>query len=135
MTAIVPGVEREGNTGDLNLVYDSWLRSYRKSQPEMRDTDYYAFQRRRIDRILRGSGFLRIIHPTGAPSVIAAWACLDVAPSVAHYVYVQQEYRRRGFARELLIGRGVATHLTDGGRLLKRLMELRYLPHLLDGPL
>lgn len=133
MSAVIPARIRDAVASDVSFVYDSWLRSYRKAQSEVRDEDYFSSQRRRIDRVLRGPGFLRVVHPEGAPSVIAAWACLDAAPAVLHYVYVKEEYRGHGFARALLTGRAVATHLTDGGKKLKSMLGMRYLPYLLDG--
>jgi GNAT superfamily N-acetyltransferase len=74
-----------------------------------------------------------VVHPKGAPDVICAWALLDAAPAVAHYVFVRPEYRGKRLARYLLEGRTVCTHLTAEGVGLKRKLGLRYMPHLLDG--
>jgi len=132
MRDIVPVVPREGIPADQAFVYHSWLKGSRESWPEMRSEDYYALQHHRIERLL-ALGQLSILHPVGAPDVIAAWALLEPGPAVVHYVHVRGEYRRLGFASRLLAGRTITTHLTEAGCRLKRKLGLRYMPHLLDG--
>ena len=104
MSDLVPVECRDGSQADMPYVYNSWLRGYRPAEPEMRTTDYYQLQHRRITRLLRGVGRIRLVHPVGAPAVIAGWVCVDsLAPSVLHYVHVRGEYRRMGFARLLMV--------------------------------
>jgi len=134
MSDLVPTECRPGIQADLPYVFNSWLKGYRSAQPEMRSEDFFALQHKRITALLRKSGHLRIMHPVGAPAVIAGWACLDLAPSVVHYVHVRGEYRRKHFALRLIHGRSVCTHMTPDGLVLKRQLGLRYMPHLLDGP-
>lgn len=124
---------RAGKTEDMAYVFSSWLKSSRKDNPEVRTDDWHAGQHRRVSWLMRTSGVLHVIHPKGAPDVICAWALLDAAPAVLHFVHVRQEYRGRGFARALLEGRTVCTHLTADGVALKHRLGLRYMPHLLDG--
>jgi len=132
-TELVTVFERVGDAADIPWVFASWLRTDRKSWPEMRTDDYNALQHQRIERLITGEGRLVILHPEGAPGVIAAWAMLDTGPDIAHYVHVRGEYRRKGFASRLLAGRTIATHMTEAGQRLKRKLGLRYMPHLLDG--
>jgi len=126
-------VVRRGRAEDMAYVFSSWLKSSRKESPEVRTDDWMAGQHRRVTWLIRTSGVLHIVHPVGAPDVIVAWAMLDAAPSVVHFVFVRQEHRGRGLARYLLEGRRVCTHLTVEGQGLKRKLGLRYMPHLLDG--
>ena len=134
---IVPAAERPGKEADLPYVMACWLNGHRKScrdMREMRTDDYFALQHQRIQRLLATTAHLVVLHPEGTPDVIAAWAVLDSGgESVAHYVYVRSEYRGMGFARRLLAGRTICTHMTDGGKSLKAALGLRYMPHLLDG--
>lgn len=158
---IVPILLRPAEPGDMGLVYDSWLKSYRfrekdadsrrpcskcsrpprrevsggDANAEIRSEDYFRFQRQRIDIILANKGYVVIAHPAETPAVIAAWACLDQDPNIVHYVYTREAYRERGYARLLVAGRTICTHLTDSRRpdsatAWKRRMGMRYLPYL-----
>lgn len=135
-------IQRPAETTDLDLVYDSWLRSFEDAcvaDFQMRKSDYYRLQRERIDRLFAGSAFVMVAHREGSPDVIDAWICLDVAPAVFHYVYTQSFQRRQGLAKMLIGERRICTHLTDSRRpdsfaAMKRRMGIRYMPHLLDGP-
>jgi GNAT superfamily N-acetyltransferase len=128
---VVTVVERTGVVGDVSYVFHSWLKGARTAWPEMRSDDYFALQHQRIERLL-ATARLVVLHPEGAPAVIAAWTLHD-GDAVAHYVHVRGEYRRMGFASRLLAGRTIATHMTEQGETLKRKLGLRYMPHLLDG--
>jgi hypothetical protein len=159
----LPVLVREAVPTDMDLVYDSWLRSYRygRSTPtsgdrpcskcgqtpradvrggaenaEMRGDDYYRLQRQRIVSLLRVSKVM-VVHGADTPNVVRAWACLSMAPEVLHYVYTVSLYRRRGYAKMLVEGRTICTHMTDTRRpdsfaMWKWRMGMRYMPHLLD---
>ncbi len=129
--SVIPIIQREGAPDDVSYVFHSWLKGCRGSFPDMGTADYYELQHARIERLLSTSPLV-VLHPQGAPAVICAWAVLDTAPEVAHYVHVRGERRRAGLATRLLAGRSVITHLTEQGRALKRKLGLRYMPHLLD---
>lgn len=131
-TDIVPVAERAGLPADAPFVFHSWLKGSRSAWGNMRSEDFYALQHQRIERLLAAARLV-ILHPEGTPDVIAAWALLDDGPDVAHYVHVKGEYRGKGFASRLLVGRTIATHMTEAGERLKRKLNLRYMPHLLDG--
>ena len=133
MTALVTVIERHGLGTDVAFVFHSWLKGSRAAWPAMRTDDYNALQHQRIERLLASEARLVVLHPEGAPAVIAAWALLDAGPDVVHYVHVKGEYRGKGFASRLLAGRTIATHMTEAGERLKRKLGLRYMPHLLDG--
>lgn len=126
--------ERPGGPDDVPYVFNSWLHGSRSADAfaAMRTGDYYDLQHGRISRLLQ-TARLVVLHPDGAPAVIAAWAVIDpTGPDIVHYVHVRGEYRRNGFAARLCEGRTVATHLTKQGEWLKRKLGLRYMPHLLD---
>ncbi len=132
MKSVVAARERPGGPDDVPYVFNSWLRGARDAFSAMRTSDYYDLQHGRISRLLQTARLL-VLHPEGAPAVIAAWAVVDPSgPDIVHYVHVRGEYRRMGFATRLLAGRTVATHLTEQGEWLKRKLGLRYMPHLLD---
>lgn len=132
MKGCVVARERPGGPDDVPYVFNSWLHGARTAFAEMRTGDYYDLQHGRISRLLQ-TGRLVVLHPEGAPAVIAAWAVVDPSgPDIVHYVHVRGEYRRMGFASRLCEGRTVATHLTKQGEWLKRKLGLRYMPHLLD---
>jgi GNAT superfamily N-acetyltransferase len=133
-TDIVPTAERDGTAADVSFMFHSWLKGSRDAWPAMRNDDYFALQHQRIERLIASDARLVVLHPERTPAVIAAWALLDRAgPDVVHYVHVKGEYRRMGFATRLLVGRTIATHMTEVGEKLKRKLGLRYMPHLLDG--
>jgi hypothetical protein len=130
-------VLRPGVPADMGLVYDSWLKSFREQNPEMRVSDYYEFQRKRIDAILASGAPVVVAHPAGTPNVIAGWICLDAIVSIFHYVYTVAHYRHRGYATKLVGSRMICTHMTDSRRpdsfaAWKRRAGFRYVPHLLD---
>lgn len=144
-------VEREGRETDRAFIFATWLKSLwtgqhrqgvalrdqplmRLSLGEMRRDDFMALQHDRIERLLATSR-VTVLHPAGAPDVIAAWAVTGKALGIVHYVYVRDigGYRGHGFARRLLVGNSTCTHLTLPGLRLKEFLGLRYMPHLLDG--
>jgi hypothetical protein len=157
-----PIVVREAVPTDLDLVYDSWLRSYRfkRSAPtsgdrecpkchqrpnwdvrggaenaEMLADDYFKLQRNRIDNLLRTSQVV-VVAAKASPDVVRAWACVR-GFDVLHYVYTVAIYRRRGYARMLTDGLAFCTHMTDTRRpdsfaAWKFRRGMRYMPHLLD---
>ncbi len=157
---IVPILLRPAEPSDMGLVYSSWLKSYRyresatsarpcskcsrpprrdvsggEANAEVRSDDYFKHQHQAIERLLATGAYVVIAHPAETPAVIAAWACLDADPEVAHYVYTREAYRERGYARLLVAGRTICTHLTDSRRpdsaaAWKRRMGMRYLPWL-----
>jgi hypothetical protein len=134
---IIPVALRRAVPTDMGLVYDSWLKSFRDQNAEMRSSDYYEFQRKRIDTILAAGAQILVAHPDGTPNVIAAWVCLDRIVSIFHYVYTVAHYRHRGYAGKLVGSRMICTHMTDSRRpdsfaAWKRRAGFRYVPHLLD---
>ena len=158
-----PIIVRDSVPTDLDLVYDSWLRSYRfkRSVPtsgdqpcskcrqrpnwdvkggaenaEMLADDYYQLQRARIVALLRVS-HVKVVAAEKSPDVVRAWACLSLVTEVLHYVYTVALYRRRGYAKMLVEGRTICTHMTDTRRpdsfaAWKMRCGMRYMPHLLD---
>lgn len=139
--ADIPPVLRPAVKTDMAMVHSSWLKSFRllggKHVSEMRKHDYFTLQNRRIDMLLGAGCPVMILHPEGTPNVIAAWACLDVAPEVFHYVYTVAHHRKKGYAKKLVGDRTVCTHMTDSRRpdsfaAWKQRAGFRYVPHLLD---
>jgi len=127
--SVVSVVERQGTSADHAYVFHSWLKGLRASFPEMRTGDYYQVQHARIEYLMRWSE-LTVLHPEGAPDVIACWA--QRIGRTLHYVHTRDEYRRKGFARRLAGDATWCTHMTADGAALKRALGLRYVPQLLD---
>lgn len=117
--------------GDVGLVVDSWLRSFRigsSSAKAMLSNLYQRSQKEIIDSILQRAEVLVACSP-GNPDLIFAFIVFEKEPTVTalHYLYTKAAFRRFGLARKLVdsikeTGRTLeASHKTDlGGVLLKK---------------
>lgn len=114
---MLPVSIRDMVSGDVPLIYDSWIHSCLPSQ--RRDWGNNAFKlRRRIDALIRRGSEVKVAIFPEDGDVILGWACAE-PPSVLHYVYVKEVYRRQGVAATLLAACGlgaasviVCTHWT-----------------------
>jgi GNAT superfamily N-acetyltransferase len=94
---------------DLALVFSSWLRSMPPARDVSRDV-HFRGQHALIEAILaRPGALLRVACVPDDPEVILGWACVEHAPhdasghpSLVHFAYVKDAFRRRGIARALL---------------------------------
>jgi L-amino acid N-acyltransferase YncA len=89
---------------ELNLVFNSWCKSYRDANADTRDTPtnlYYRGQRDVIDSILLRFPVILVARADG---VALGWICGESLASgpVVHYCYVKSTYRRQGIALSLL---------------------------------
>jgi hypothetical protein len=102
---------RAGCERDMALVYQTWMRSDRCSRAgHLNRYVYDAEQRKTIDSILsRGTTMVIIAHDPLDDDAILGWACVepDIAPPIAHYVYVKRDVRQCGIARALLSRHGL----------------------------
>ena len=104
---------RPMTTADEGFVYNSWLRSFRKSM-EMDAKTYYFFQHRKIEKLLRDSRVLMAVHEDD-PDQIFGWVCFAPFDEdyVVHYLYVKATFRKLGI----------------GGRLMEALPEITWYTH------
>lgn len=157
----IPVLVRAARQTDIPLVMSSWLHSYRfkarssntvcgtcrrevrlffggEANTHMHDSDYFDLQGKRIERLLKAGAPVVVLCHAEATDVVYSWACLGVSPLVLHYVWTDKEHRGRGFAKRLVEGRKIVTHMTDSRRAdsfarWASRAEMRYQPHLLDG--
>lgn len=89
-------------TGDVGLIFNSWLRSFRKSQ-DMEHKAYFLFQHRLIEEILRRSNVLLAVSEDD-PDQIFGWVCFEDREEgfTIHYVYVKATFRKLGIGRALV---------------------------------
>lgn len=88
---------RRGTTQDADFVFDSWLKSYRDNNAEMRAVPrdvYFSMQRLRIASLLEKSSTVVACAPDAEWQVMG-WAVVGQhsAQGVLHYLYVKQLYR------------------------------------------
>lgn len=130
---------RGGEPSDLPLVFNSWLKSYRKSDyaRDTRTTAYFAAHAEVIRRILaRGE----IVIACDADDVSHVYGYLVAeAPNVCHFVYVKYPYRAMGIGTRLLdFAFGdhaiLASHSTRAiSEFRKRGRTIEYVPQLMGG--
>lgn len=118
-----PLVFRSCEPTDYNFVLNAWMRSYRDTQRNMKNGDYFYGQQNLIAELAKRRQM--VIGCDGdTPEWIAGFICgipLEDGRLIVDYIYVKQAYRNRGIARGLLQSLGhlsgqeiVATHKTRG---------------------
>jgi GNAT superfamily N-acetyltransferase len=97
---IRPATER-----DLNLIFSSWLKSYRPSlfAQKISNEVFYKEHHDAVERALKRSTILIASNPEDENHVYG-WICFeDTGPiSVLHYLYVKNPFRGFGIAKQLL---------------------------------
>lgn len=92
------------------LLQDSWAESYRRAAKEcvqLSDEQYYAWMRKRIERLLARDPIILVATKSfdeGELAVgwIVAEPVVRLHASVTHYLYVKGNHRREGIATELV---------------------------------
>lgn len=97
---------RPAEAGDVGYIVHSWLESYHKGNPLMRQVRFHRYkepQRRRIHELL-GRSHVICACDAEFPDTLYGWACGEKVESTPflHYVYVAQLWRREGIARTLV---------------------------------
>ena len=113
---------RELRPDDIPFVTATWLLNYRSHNPfagDLRRDVYREQQQTIIARLLRtASG--RVACDAGDENVIYGYTIY--APSVLHYLYVKEAFRKMGIGRQLLEAAGAQlpllsyTHWTDAAQ-------------------
>lgn len=97
---------RAPRPSDQSFVAATWTRSMQRVRGEGRAIG------KLVDRVLeRSDTRCLLLVPAAEPDRIHAWCVYAEGPKVplVHYVFVRPEFRRKGYARELLKQAGVAT--------------------------
>lgn len=94
---------------EVNMVRKTWWRSMRQKPPLSKfplmsdmlgHEDYWQGGVEARDRLM-GSSEIRLATSPGGHTILG-WACLRPEQSTVLYVFVQELYRRRGLAKQML---------------------------------
>ena len=105
-------VLRQLRSGDLPLIYNSWLRSFKKQndvdQNGLPGWMYWRYYHEKIEETLARAE-TRVLCAEAEPDIIFGWICFEHAPTftVVHYLYVKNAFRKIGLARRLVGGAGL----------------------------
>jgi hypothetical protein len=128
---------REAVENDLELVFSSWLKSYRCSQlaRTIPTTAYYEGHHKVIERLVVKSRVICAVDPEDSNHVYG-WCCWEnTTTPVLHYVYVKFSFRRLGIGLKLIqqptAGEFVYTHETSSFKAMCQ--GGRYNPYLALG--
>jgi hypothetical protein len=106
----------------LPFVYNSWLKSWERSKEcrGMLPKDYYAWQHRRIERLLDAGCAFLLLRAKADPDDYYGWMCSDVLGDVyvVHALYIKHAHRDQGCASLMLVHDFVERSLpADGSRV------------------
>lgn len=109
---------RPSKPEDLNLVYDTWLQSWRTSPWAgcIPNHLYYDTQRSTIAGLLERGAQIRVAHFEGSPDLIQGWCCYEYKDGVTilHYIYARDSYMADALSehfRDTALGpTGLITH-------------------------
>jgi len=101
-----PIIFRAGASTDKNFIFNSWLKSFRKSPMNRRITGevYFQGQARTIERLL-GRSFVAVACNSDERSQVfgyLVWENPDERVFVFHWIYVKYPYRHLGIAKGLI---------------------------------
>lgn len=101
----LPVTYRPGSADDLNLVYSSWLKEYRRSKATrfIPDELYFTYQKNLIDHILQHSSATIICDPED-PKFIYGYIIFQYLNDhlLIHWMYIKNNFREFGLARDLI---------------------------------
>lgn len=98
--------------GDVGLIYDSWLKSYKgandRHESGLPDWIYFDHYRGIIDQLLARAE-IAVLCDLNDTDFIYGWLCYELPGpfGVIHYVFVKKDYRRLGFATKLIVESGL----------------------------
>lgn len=92
---------------DLDIIADSWLKSFRHSDfaKSVRDTEFFTGHQLVIERLLTQNGAC-VLCDEKDETIVLAWLC-HTEPDTMHYVYVKESCRGLGMASELMEAAGL----------------------------
>ncbi len=126
---------RDATSGDMNLVRDSWIKSYRGGSREMKRLGrmYWPMQSALIGAILSRARVQCLVHPD-IDSYVLGWACgEDVSERFClHYVWIRKQTERGESLRHMGMGQHLVSSISDGKPLVAS-CSVRDLPSWLAG--
>lgn len=95
-------IYRSPKPEDIDFIYNSWLKSYRKSEGKMTSTIYFNKFNNIIQKIFE-KALVVIVCDDEDPDLIYGYAVYEnVDPVVLHYIYVKLTYRQTGIGTDLI---------------------------------
>ena len=123
---------RDAHPEDINFIYATWLRSYRRDSDvgrQARNLVYYKEYNKVIDHLLTSST-IKVACLDDDEVVILGYAVFD--RDNIHYVFVKEAFRRLGIAKRLiessLILPETCTHSTYIAEVIIEKFKLTYNP-------
>ena len=92
---------------DTNFVFDSWLKSWRKSRYAgvVQNDDYYATYRKTIERLIMRGAEIKVACNPENENHILGYLCYEITPdgySIVHFLYVKDPFLKQGIEFDLL---------------------------------
>ena len=113
------------NTSEVGFVYKSWLGSYKNHAADIPYSIYRKVYQELLDRIMKrdGCSVILAVHPEHEDQIFG-FAVIERSTPALHYIYVKEDYRRKGVGTDLLefinqgnnSGEFTFTHSTRLGR-------------------
>lgn len=107
------GKIRKAKQGDLKLIFDSWMKSFKKSDmtAKMPMKLYNERIEHLILNLLKSGAQITLLVDSNDDDFILAWACHGLLGSipVLHYVWTKSSLREHGCATELLNSVGIGS--------------------------
>ncbi len=125
---------RDGDLGDINFIYATWLKGLRFGNEWFKLTEqeaYFEFYHNVIERILSSpETAVKVACLVEDPAVIIGYSVF--AGTKLHWVFCKKAWRNIGICRDLVPKDvSVVTHMTDvGASLLKKSPGVRFNPFL-----
>lgn len=125
----IPFILRETTSNDTNFIFNSFLRSFHAAYPNkyVPDALFYKPQSRIITYLLDTADCLIACYPE-APEQIIGWILSQPRSeaTVIHYLYIKNQYRKQGIAKDILsqVLNGnslvIASHLCDDFGIMRK---------------
>ena len=134
----LPIKTRSLKEGDLNLIYSTWLKSYRSSPfaSYMSNDTYYDNHKKYLEKILHSpTTEVTILCEIDDEDHIYCYMVSEKGLPVVHYLYVKYTYRKMGFAKALMApllstGQEIEiTHANNNYRAFAKKYPIRYNPY------
>lgn len=105
MTTRVPVLMRLGSQGDIPLITNSWLTSFRDG-PAVQSCPnrlYFANQHKIMEALIPRSTIIVCCNEEDHDQILG-WACFEKQERaiVLHYLYVKNHFRRLGLAKQIM---------------------------------
>ena len=105
-----PVMLRYATPADDSLIYSSWLKSYKQSpvNKRIKAQQYYAYQKRIIERLLARSHAVCVCNPDDQDQVYS-FGVVEIHDDkmVLHWVQTKYTFKHLGFAR-MIVEQGLA---------------------------